>query len=159
MKTRCYHFAPTPYSLLVKENGSLQVQVQMSPLPLPIAIVNIFVTVNTLKTTSKILFDDVIVTSLRLRATHYNQKIEHAPMINCSKFHQVRIKIKEVIEWESAPLNQQLNVSFRLLVVEIHRAAESRNQKYKHKISYMSGFFSQPVPDPHATSGAGRFPQ
>ena len=120
---------------------------------------NIFVTVNTLKTTSKILFDDVIVTSLHLRATHYNQKIEHAPMINCSKFHQVRIKIKEVIEWESAPLNQQLNVSFRLLVVEIHRAAESRNQKYKHKISYMSGFFSQPVPDPRATSGAGRFPQ
>ena len=34
-----------------------------------------------LKTALKILFDDVIVTSLDLNAMHYNQRIEHAQMI------------------------------------------------------------------------------
>ena len=43
------------------------------------------------KTISKILFDDVIVTSLHLSATCYNQKIEDAKMINCSNFHQVQV--------------------------------------------------------------------
>ena len=46
----------------------------------------------------KILFDDVTVTSVHLSAIHYNQKIEHVPMINCSKFHQVWIKTKKVME-------------------------------------------------------------
>ena len=62
-----------------------------------VSIVNILSRQNILKTTSKILFDDVIVTTLDLSVIHYNQKIEHAPMINCSKFHH-RIKAKNVME-------------------------------------------------------------
>ena len=62
------------------------------------SIVNILSRQNILKTTSELLFDDVIVTSLHLSAIHYNQKIEHTPMINCWKFHQVRIKTKKVME-------------------------------------------------------------
>ena len=44
-----------------------------------VSIVNILSRQNTLKTTSKALFDDVIVTSLHLSAIHYSQKIEHTP--------------------------------------------------------------------------------
>ena len=40
----------------------------------------------------------VIVTSSHVSAIQYDQNIEHTPMINCSKFHQVRIKTKKVME-------------------------------------------------------------
>ena len=50
----------------------------------------------------------VIVTSLHLSAIHYNQKIGHAPMINCSEFHQVRIKTKKLwshpLDWQTSKL-------------------------------------------------------
>ena len=69
-----------------------------------VPIVNILSRQNILKTTSKVLFDDVIVTSLHLSAIHYNQKIEHAPIIKCSKFYQARIRTKKVMEGaESTP--------------------------------------------------------
>ena len=58
---------------------------------------------NILKTTSKILFEDAIVTSLHLIAIDYNQKIEHAPMINCSKLHQVPTKTKKVMKGGGIP--------------------------------------------------------
>ena len=64
---------------------------------------NILSQQNLLKITSKILFDDVTVTSLYLSAIHYNQKIEHAPIINCWKFHQVRIKTKKIMEGGGIP--------------------------------------------------------
>ena len=67
---------------------------------------NILSRQNRLKITSKIVFDDVIMMSLYLYAIHYNQIIERAAMINCRKFHQVRIKTKKVMEEggaESAP--------------------------------------------------------
>ena len=57
-----------------------------------VSTVNILSRQDILNTISQIIFDDVIVTSLHLSAIHYNQQIEHAPMINCPKFHQVRIK-------------------------------------------------------------------
>ena len=63
-----------------------------------VSIVNILSQQNILKTTSKISFDDVIVTSLHLSTMHYKQKIEHVPMINCKKINQVRIKTKKVME-------------------------------------------------------------
>ena len=63
-----------------------------------VPIVNILSRQNILKQTSKILLDDVIVTSLHLSAIHYNWKVEHVPMINCSKSHQVRIKTKKVMD-------------------------------------------------------------
>ena len=44
------------------------------------------------------MFDGVIVTSLHLSAIHYNKKIHYVPSINCSKFSQVRIKTKQVME-------------------------------------------------------------
>ena len=62
------------------------------------SVVNILSRQNRLKITSKIVFDDVIMMSLYLYAIHYNQIIERAAMINCRKFHQVRIKTKKVME-------------------------------------------------------------
>ena len=64
-----------------------------------VSIVNILSRQNILKlTTLKTLFDDVIVTSLHLLAISYNQKIEHAKMSNCSKFHQIQIKSTKAME-------------------------------------------------------------
>ena len=54
-------------------------------------------------TTSKILFDDVIMTPLHLSAIHYNQKIGDATIITFSKFHQVGIKTKKVMEGNGIP--------------------------------------------------------
>ena len=64
---------------------------------------NILSRQNILQTTSAMLFDGVIVTSLHLIAIHYNQKIENAPMINCWKFHRVWIKTKKVMEEAEFP--------------------------------------------------------
>ena len=72
-----------------------------------VSLVNFLSLQNILKTTSKILFDDVTVTSLHLSAMHYNRKIEDAQMINCAKFHQVLIKTEKVMGggMESNPLD------------------------------------------------------
>ena len=68
-----------------------------------VSVVNILSRQNLMKITSKILFDDVIVTSWNSSAIHYNQKIEHAPMINCWKFYQVWIKTKKIMEGGGNP--------------------------------------------------------
>ena len=53
-----------------------------------VAILNILSRQNVYcEKTFKILFGDVIMTSSNSCEIYYHQKIEHAPMINCAKFH------------------------------------------------------------------------
>ena len=63
-----------------------------------------------LKITSKIIFDDVIVTSLDLSTIHFNQKIKHTPINNCINFHQVKIKTKKIMEGGSKALSSEQNI-------------------------------------------------
>ena len=64
---------------------------------------------------------------------YYNQKRDYASVINCSKFHQVRIKTKKVIEreggGESAPPwterpQKKLGLDINVVIISLNRNTE-----------------------------------
>ena len=80
----------------------------------------------------------VIVTSSHVSAIQYDQNIEHTPMINCSKFHQVRIKTKKVMEGGGGDLDWETSKKLGMDRVNKRRTANGCYlQKTKESFRYI----------------------